>query len=109
MTRFVKAFEQTCPGQSLNYTANGSGAGIGEFIGNQTDFGGSDSPLSKDEYARAQQRCGSPVWNLPVVFGPIAITYNVNGVTSLNLDGPTAAQDLQRRHHHLERSGDRRR
>ncbi len=92
MTRFVKAFEQTCPGQSLNYTANGSGAGIGEFIGNQTDFGGSDSPLSKDESARARQRCGSPVWNLPVVFGPIAITYHLNGVTSLNLDGPNAAR-----------------
>ncbi len=92
MTRFVKAFEETCPGQSLNYTANGSGAGIGEFIGNQTDFGGSDSPLSKDEYARAQPRCGSPVWNLPVVFGPIAIAYHVTGVTSLNLDGPTAAR-----------------
>ena len=92
MTRFVKAFEQACPGQSLDYTANGSGAGISEFIGNQTDFGGSDSPLSKDEYTKAGQRCGSPVWNLPVVFGPIAIAYNVNGVTSLNLDGPTAAR-----------------
>ncbi len=92
MTRFVKAFEQACPGQSLNYTANGSGAGISEFTGSQTDFGGSDSPLSKDEYTRAEQRCGSPVWNLPVVFGPIAIAYNVNGLTSLNLDGATAAR-----------------
>ncbi len=92
MTRFVKAFEQACPGQSLNYTPNGSGAGISEFVGNQTDFAGSDSPLSRDEYARAQQRCGSPVWNLPVVFGPIAIAYHVTGVTSLALDGPTAAR-----------------
>jgi phosphate transport system substrate-binding protein len=92
MTRFVKAFEQACPGQSLNYTGNGSGAGISEFTGNLTDFAGSDSPLTKDEYAKAQQRCGSPAWNLPVVFGPIAIAYNVNGLTSLNLDGPTAAR-----------------
>ncbi|MCV7051468.1 phosphate ABC transporter substrate-binding protein PstS [Mycobacterium heidelbergense] len=92
MDRFVKAFEQACPGQTLNYTPNGSGAGISEFMGNQTDFGASDSPLSKDEYARGQQRCGSPVWNLPMVFGPIAIAYNVNGVTSLNLDGPNAAR-----------------
>jgi phosphate transport system substrate-binding protein len=92
MTRFVNAFEQACPGQTLNYTANGSGAGISEFTGNQTDFGGSDSPLAPNEAAAAQQRCGSPAWDLPVVFGPIAITYNVNGVTSLNLDGPTAAK-----------------
>ena len=27
MSRFVKAFEQACPGQSVNYTPNGSGAG----------------------------------------------------------------------------------
>jgi phosphate transport system substrate-binding protein len=92
MSRFIKAFEQTCPGQSVNYTANGSGAGIGEFIGGQTDFGGSDSPLNRGEYAKADQRCGSPTWNLPVVFGPIAVAYNVNGLTSLNLNGPVTAQ-----------------
>jgi phosphate transport system substrate-binding protein len=92
MARFVNAFEQACSGQTLNYTANGSGAGINEFVGNQTDFGGSDVPLSDDEHGKAQQRCGSPAWDLPVVFGPIAVTYNVTGVTSLNLDGPTAAK-----------------
>ena len=92
MTRFVNTFEQACPGQTLNYTPNGSGAGIAEFTGNQTDFGGSDSPLTAQEHTKAQQRCGSPAWDLPVVFGPIAITYNVKGLGSLNLDGPTAAK-----------------
>jgi phosphate transport system substrate-binding protein len=92
MARFVNAFEQACSGQTLNYTANGSGAGVNEFIGNQTDFGGSDVALSADEHGKAQQRCGSAAWDLPVVFGPIAVTYNVNGVTSLNLDGPTTAK-----------------
>ncbi|OBG37238.1 phosphate ABC transporter substrate-binding protein PstS [Mycolicibacter heraklionensis] len=91
MTRFVASFSQACPGQSLTYHANGSGAGIDEFMAAQTDFGGSDSPLSKGEYDRAQQRCGGPVWNLPLVFGPIAIAFRLGGVTSLNLDGPTAA------------------
>ena len=92
MTRFIKAFEQACSGQTLNYTANGSGDGIHEFTGNQTDFGGSDSPLLPPEYDAAQQRCGSPAWNLPVVFGPVAITYNVKDVASLILDGSTAAR-----------------
>lgn len=92
MVRFVTAFEQACSGQTLNYTANGSGAGIREFTGDHTDFGGSDSPLTPSEYADAQRRCGSPAWNLPVVFGPIAITYHVSGVSSLTLDGPTAAR-----------------
>src|ERR1700731_974982 len=92
INRFVKAFEQACPGQSVNYTPNGSGAGISEFIGNQTDFGGSDSPLNRGEEAQAGQRCGSPVWDLPMVFGPIAVAYNVQGLTSLNLNGPVTAQ-----------------
>jgi phosphate transport system substrate-binding protein len=92
MARFVNVFEQACPGKTLNYTANGSGAGIREFVGNQTDFGGSDVPLNDDQYGAAQQRCGSPAWHLPVVFGPIAITYHLDGVDELNLDRPTAAK-----------------
>lgn len=92
MTRFVRAFERACPGRTLNYTANGSGSGISEFTGHQTDFGGSDSPLSPAEYTAARQRCGSPAWNLPVVFGPIAITYNVKGLKALVLDAPTTAK-----------------
>ncbi len=92
MTRFIAAYQAACPGFSLDYTSNGSGAGVKEFTGAQTDFGGSDSPLSADkgEPAAAKTRCkGADAWNLPVVFGPIAVTYNVKGVDKLVLDGPT--------------------
>ena len=94
MTRFVTAYETDCPGSTLNYTSSGSGAGVSEFIGGQTDFGGSDSPLNaeKGEVDKAAARCGSPAWNLPTVFGPIAVTYNVAGVDGLVLDGPTLAK-----------------
>lgn len=94
MTRFVAAYEAACDGQTLNYTSNGSGAGVSEFLGAQTDIGGSDSPLSekKGEPAKALERCGSEAWNLPVVFGPLAVTYNVKGVDKLNLDGQTVAK-----------------
>lgn len=94
MTRFVTAYEADCSGYTLNYTSSGSGAGVSEFIGGQTDFGGSDSPLNKDkgEVDKAAARCGSPAWNLPTVFGPIAVTYNVTGVDGLVLDGPTLAK-----------------
>lgn len=91
MGRFAATFERTC-GQDLDYTANGSGAGISEFLGKVTDFAGSDVPLNTGEYARAQQRCGSPAWNLPVVFSPIAITYHVDGVDRLVLDAATTAK-----------------
>ena len=95
MTRFVAAYEAACSGQTLNYTSNGSGAGVKESLGKQTDFAGSDSALdsAKGEVDAAKARCdGSPAWNLPVVFGPVAITYNVPGVDGLVLDGPTTAK-----------------
>jgi phosphate transport system substrate-binding protein len=95
VTRFVTAYESACSGYTLNYTSSGSGAGVSEFVGGQTDFGGSDSPLNKDkgEIDKAKQRCGgADAWNLPVVFGPIAVTYNLPGVDGLALDGPTLAK-----------------
>lgn len=92
MKLFVAAFEQACPGQSLQYTANASGAGISEFLDDKTDFGASDSTLAQDEYDKGHQRCGSEVRSLPVVVGPIAIAFNVKGIRSINLDGLTAAQ-----------------
>ncbi len=92
--QFVYAYIRSCPGHTLDYNANGSGAGVQQFMSNQTDLAGSDVPLdpAKGEPDTASQRCGSPAWDLPAVFGPIAVTYNINGVKSLNLDGPTTAK-----------------
>jgi phosphate transport system substrate-binding protein len=92
--QFAYAYIHACHGYTLNYNANGSGAGMKEFIASQTDLAGSDSPMdpSKGEPDRAAKRCESPAWNLPTVFGPIAATYNISGVNSLNLDGPTTAK-----------------
>ncbi|MEO8814431.1 MAG: phosphate ABC transporter substrate-binding protein PstS [Mycobacterium sp.] len=92
--QFVYAYIRNCPEYTLDYRANGSGTGVARFTSNQTDLAGSDSPLdpSNGEPQRAAARCGSPAWHLPTVFGPIAITYNVSGVSELNLDGPTAAK-----------------
>lgn len=92
MTKFVTAYGKVCIGQTLNYTANGSGAGISDFLSGKTDFGGSDTPLSDTQYAAAKQRCGADAWNLPVVFGPMAITYNLGAVDSLVLDASTLAK-----------------
>lgn len=93
MTQFISAYHKTCPGQSLAYSAIGSGAGINEFLAGKTDFAGSDTPLTGPQYAAAKQRCGgADAWNLPVVFGPLAITYNLNAVDRLVLDAPTLAK-----------------
>ncbi len=92
MKGFISAYGKACPGHTLDYTPNGSGAGISDFLAGKTDFAGSDTPLSADQYAAAKQRCGgSDAWNLPVVFGPLAITYNLYNIDFLVLDAPTLA------------------
>ncbi|OBJ70217.1 phosphate ABC transporter substrate-binding protein PstS [Mycobacterium sp. 1274756.6] len=92
--QFVYAYIAACPGHTLDYKAVGSGAGVEQFVNNITDLAGSDSPLdgSTGEVERAAARCGSPAWHLPVVFGPIAVTYNIDGLSKLSLDGPTVAK-----------------
>ncbi|RFD25240.1 phosphate ABC transporter substrate-binding protein PstS [Mycobacterium uberis] len=92
--QFVYAYVRACPGYTLDYNANGSSSGVTEFINNETDLAGSDIPLdpSTGQTENAAARCGSPAWDLPTVFGPIAVTYHINGVASLKLDGPTTAK-----------------
>ncbi|HWF67964.1 MAG TPA: phosphate ABC transporter substrate-binding protein PstS [Mycobacterium sp.] len=94
MEQFVYAYVHACPGYTLDYNANGSGAGMTDFVSNETDLAGSGDPLnpSKGQPERAAQRCGSPAWDLPTVFEPIAVTYHLNGVSSLRLNGPTTAK-----------------
>ena len=94
MTQFIAAFNKACKGQqSISYNVSSSSAGVSDFLSGKTDFAGSDLPLSGDQYAAAKQRCGgNDAWNLPVVFGPIAITYNINAVDNLVLDAPTLAR-----------------
>lgn len=90
--RFDEAYQNACPGRTVVYTPNGSGAGISDFLAGRSDFAGSDSPLAGDQYADAKQRCGgADAWNLPVVFGPLAVTYNLHDVDFLVLDAPTLA------------------
>jgi|APCry1669189241_1035207.scaffolds.fasta_scaffold02811_2 phosphate transport system substrate-binding protein len=94
MAEFINAYTTACPGYTLHYAPSGSGVGVSEFLSGQTDFGGSESTLDphKGEVYQARVRCGdNDAWDLPMVFGPIAISYNLPGVDSLVLDAPTAA------------------
>jgi phosphate transport system substrate-binding protein len=88
----IKAFQTTCADATVNYNATGSGAGIKQFTGKQVDFAGSDSALKTDEATAAKTRCGSDAWNLPLVAGPIAIAYNVKGVSNLVLNADVSAK-----------------
>jgi phosphate transport system substrate-binding protein len=78
---------------TIEYNPTGSGAGIKNFNGGLVDFAGSDSALKTEavdgvvEADAAEKRCeGSPAWNIPMVVGPIAFAYNVDGLDKLVLN-----------------------
>jgi phosphate transport system substrate-binding protein len=84
----IASFADTCADAKINYNPTGSGAGIQQFTAGQVDFAGSDSALKADkgEVEAAAKRCqGNPAWNLPMVAGPIAVSYNLKGVDTLVL------------------------
>lgn len=90
---FNQVWGQKCPGKNLSYNPTGSGAGVNQFIAGQVDFAGTDSPLSKDQPEQAAKRCGgNPAWNLPLVFGPVALAYNLPGVDKLVLNADVLAK-----------------
>lgn len=90
---FNQAWGQACPGKNLSYNPTGSGQGVQQFLGNKVDFAGSDSPLADDQVDPAKQRCGgNPAWNLPLVFGPVALAYNLPGVDNLVLSADVIAK-----------------
>jgi hypothetical protein len=87
MTAWIARYQQECPGATINYQPTGSGAGIEAFIGGQVTFAGSDAALAEgDEQEAANARCGEgPAINLPMVVGPVAVAYNLEGVENLLL------------------------
>jgi len=95
----ISDYQSQCSGVTVNYNATGSGAGIKQFNAGQVDFAGSDSALKSVavdgaiEADAAKKRCGdNEAWNLPMVVGPIAISYNVDGVSKLTLTPEVAAK-----------------
>jgi phosphate transport system substrate-binding protein len=96
IAEFNKVWGQVCSGKNLSYNPTGSGAGRTQFIAKQVDFAGSDSALAKEQVDQAAQRCGgNPAWNLPLVFGPVAMAYNLEGVDKLVVNGDVLAKIFQ--------------
>jgi phosphate transport system substrate-binding protein len=76
-------------GVTLNYQPVGSGAGIAALAQGTANFAGSDPALTPDDRKTLTK---GEVVQIPMFFGAITASYNVNGVDKgLKLDGPTLA------------------
>ncbi|GAA2054383.1 phosphate ABC transporter substrate-binding protein PstS [Williamsia deligens] len=92
----VQKFQDVLSGNGgivLNYTGSGSGDGVKKFLAGDVDFAGSDSALKESEAAQAKTRCaGNDAWHIPLVAGPVAIAYNLSGVSDLTLNPSVLAK-----------------
>ncbi len=94
ITEVIANYNAQCGDKAtIEYNPTGSGAGIKSFYNGLVDFAGSDSALKTEEKDgvieadKAKERCqGNPAWNLPMVVGPIAFAYNLDGVDKLVLN-----------------------
>ena len=93
---WVKNYQAACNETQINYKDIGSGGGIQEWLQGTTSFAGSDSALKPDEVAASEKKVckagGGKGINLPMLGGPVAISYNLSGVDDLVLDASTLAK-----------------
>ncbi len=92
--KWIADFQTANPSITVNYSPDGSGAGRSAFIAGAANFAGSDRAFSDDEMASSTfAGCadGSKALDLPVYISPIAVVFNVEGVTDLTLDPATLA------------------
>jgi phosphate transport system substrate-binding protein len=85
VSAWVKAYETRCSGATINYNAEGSGAGVIGFENGLLTFAGSDYPLSASQAPAANAHCKGTAVDIPMVPGPIGVGFDLPGVTALNL------------------------
>ena len=89
----ISAFKSVNSGITVNYAGVGSGTGRTDLYANTVLFAGSDSPIPATETSKVP--AGKTVLYFPVLIGPIAIAYNLSGVTDLKLDATVLADIFQ--------------
>jgi phosphate transport system substrate-binding protein len=85
ITQWIKDYQTACSGATINYSGGGSGQGVTDFKSGKVDFAGSDAALSAADMATATTQCGSPAIDIPMVTGPVAVSFHVSGVSALTL------------------------
>ena len=86
-----RAGYQKANGGTINYDEVGSGTGITNFTSKAYSFAGTDAYLTSDQLSAAKDTCGADPIQIPAYVSPIAVAFNLPGVTSLNLDAKTIA------------------
>jgi phosphate transport system substrate-binding protein len=92
---WVAGFQIANPEVTVTYDPIGSGGGRETFQSGASSFAGSDRAFKVDEIAEGSFASCVPeagIWEIPAYISPIAIIFNVDGVSDLNLDADTLAK-----------------
>jgi phosphate transport system substrate-binding protein len=89
----IEAFNKVHANVTINYNGTGSGQGQTDLEGQVVDFAGSDVPISAADTPKLK---GGAVLYFPTVAAPITVSYNLTGVSKLQLSGPTIAKIFSR-------------
>jgi phosphate transport system substrate-binding protein len=89
----ISAFKSADPNVTVDYDPVGSGTGRADLYANTVLFAGSDSAIPAKEASKVP--AGKTVLYFPVQIGPIAMAYNLPGVTGLKLDATVLAGIFQ--------------
>ncbi|HUH53602.1 MAG TPA: phosphate ABC transporter substrate-binding protein PstS, partial [Microbacteriaceae bacterium] len=92
---WIASFIDVNPNIEVTYDPAGSGAGRENFQQGASSFAGSDRAFNLEEISAGPFAACTPdsdLVELPVYVSPIAIVFNIEGVSALNLDAATIAK-----------------
>lgn len=92
---WVAAFQTANPGVTVNYNPTGSGTGRDQFEQGLTFFTGSDAYYKDEELATNHPNCAGDtdaVFEFPIWISPIAVIFNLDGISELNMTAATIAK-----------------
>jgi phosphate transport system substrate-binding protein len=89
----IQAYKSVNPAITVNYDSVGSGTGRSDLYSNTVLFAGSDSPIPAADQSKVP--AGKTVLYFPVFIGPITLSYNLPGVSSLKLTPTVIANIFQ--------------
>lgn len=85
----IQAYGQQQPNLKINYNPTGSGAGQTDLQNQLVNFAGSDSTVKDADVPKFK---GGTFLYFPTVAAPITVSYNLAGVTKLQLSADTLAK-----------------
>ena len=86
-------FQVYNPDVTVNYDPVGSGGGRRQFLAGGSVFAGSDIALKDSEIEESRAVCGPDgAIDLPIYISPIAVTFNLPGIDTVNLSPQNLAR-----------------